>query len=102
MSILEKRYVWRRDERDRKRLPHTLSQLQRDNVRRGLASLLMRYGRVGLAKRMGLTYEGMRKTLKRAPTRRVAVLVAFAAGVSIDDVITGAWPGVCPHCGRSE
>jgi len=44
----------------------------------------------------------LEKTLKRAPTRRVAVLVAFAAGVSIDDVITGAWPGVCPHCGRSE
>lgn len=102
MSILEKRYVWRRDERDRKRLPHTLSQPQRDNVRRGLSSLLMRYGRAGLAKRMGLTYEGMRKTLKRHPTRRVAVLVAFVAFVAIDDVLTGAWPRVCPSCGRCE
>lgn len=100
MSILEKRYVWRRAEKDRKRLPHTLSQLQRDNVRRGLASLLMRYGRAGLAKRMGLTYEGMRKTLKRAPTRRVAVLVAFVAGVSIDDVVSGEWLRACPSCGR--
>jgi hypothetical protein len=102
MSILEKRFVWRRAEKDRKRLPHTLSQLQRDNVRRGLASLLMRYGRAGLAKRMGLTYEGMRKTLRRAPTRRVAVLVAFVAGVGIDDVVSGAWPSVCPTCGRCE
>ena len=71
-------------------------------MRRGLSSLLLRYGRAGLAKRMGLTYEGMRKTLKRAPTRRVAVLVALVAGVGIDDVVSGAWPGVCPTCGRCE
>jgi hypothetical protein len=99
MSILEKRFVWRRAEKDRKRLPHTLSQLQRDNVRRGLASLLLRYGRAGLAKRMGLTYEGMRKTLKRAPTRRVAVLVAFVADVEVAEVLAGEWPSVCPSCG---
>ncbi len=101
MSILEKRYVWRRDERDRKHLPHVLSQLQRDNVRRGLSSLLLRYGRAGLAKRMGLTYEGMRKTLKRHPTRRVAVLVAFVAEVDVAAVLSGTWPSVCPHCGRT-
>jgi hypothetical protein len=101
MSILEKRFVWRRAEKDRKRIPHTLSQLQRDSVRRGLRSLLVRYGRGELAKRMGLTAEGMRKTIKRPPTRRVAVLVAFVAGVAIDDVVSGAWPSVCPHCGRS-
>ena len=32
MSILEKRFVWRRDERDRRHAPYILSQLQRDNV----------------------------------------------------------------------
>lgn len=71
-------------------------------MRRGLRSLLLRYGWSGLAKRMGLTYEGMRKTLKRPPTRRVAVLVAFVAGVGIDEVMSGVWPSVCPRCGRSE
>ena len=102
MSILEKRFVWRRDEKDRKRLPHKLSQLQRDNVRRALRSLRMKHGMSGLAGRMGLTYDGMRKTLKRAPTMRAAVLVAFVAGVSIESVLAGAWPCVCPHCGRSD
>lgn len=102
MSILEKRFVWRRPEAERKRRPNTLSQLERDNVRRGLQSLLLRYGRAGLAKRMGLTYEGMRKTIKRPPTMRVAVLVAFVAGVEPDAVLAGAWPCVCPMCGQSE
>jgi hypothetical protein len=102
MSILEKRYVWRRDERDRKRPRHKLSQEQRENVRRGLSSLVMRYGRAELARRMGLTREGMRMMIKRPPTRRVAVLIAFVASVSIDDVLTGVWPRVCPTCGRCE
>lgn len=75
MSILEKRFVWRRPEADRKRLPNTLSQLERDRVRLGLRYLRIRYGKGELAKRMGLTSEALRKTLKRAPTMRVAVLV---------------------------
>lgn len=102
MSILEAKQVWRRREADRKRPRHKLSQEQRDNVRRGLSSLVMKYGRAELATRMGLTREGMRLTIKRPPTRRVAVLVSFVAGVSIDDVITGVWPSRCPTCGRSE
>lgn len=102
MSILEAKQVWRRREADRKRLRHKLSQEQRDNVRRGLSSLLLRSGRADLAKRMGLTREGMCMTIRRPPTRRVAVLIAFVAGVSIDDVVTGAWPSVCPTCGRCE
>lgn len=102
MSILEAKQVWRRREADRKRPRHKLSQEQRDNVRRGLSSLLMRYGRRELAERMGLTREGMRLTIKRPPTRRVAVLISFVSGVSIDDVLTGVWPPVCPTCGRHE
>jgi hypothetical protein len=101
MSILEAKQVWRRAEADRKRLPLALSQDERDNVRRGLSSLLAKHGRAGLAKRMGLTAEGMRKTIKRAPTRRVAVLVAFVADVEPAAVLSGAWPCVCPTCGRS-
>ena len=100
MSILEEKQTWRRPEAERRRPPNTLSQGQRDNVRRGLDSLRMRYGRSGLAAQMGLTYNGMRKTLKRPPTMRVAVLVAFVAGVSVDDMLSGAWPSVCPTCGR--
>jgi hypothetical protein len=76
MSILEKRFVWRRPEAERRRRPLQLSQLERDNVRRGLRSLLAKYGRVRLARAMGLSYDALRKTIKRAPTMRVAVLVA--------------------------
>ena len=51
---------------------------------------------------MGLTYDALRKTLKRPPTMRVAVLVAYVAGVSVDDVLSGVWPGDrCPVCGGS-
>jgi lambda repressor-like predicted transcriptional regulator len=45
-----------------------------------------------LGKRMGLTYDGLRKTLKRAPTMRVAVLVAFVADVKPEVVLSGKWP----------
>lgn len=82
MSILETEWVWRRPEAERRRLTQTLSQEQRDNVARRLRGLRMRYGRSGLAAGMGLTYDGMRKTLKRSPTMRVAVLVAYGAPAS--------------------
>lgn len=102
MSILEQKFTWRRPEAERKRLPQTLSQEEREHVRLALRHLRIRLGRGELAKRMGLTYDALRKTLKRAPTRRVAVLVAFVVGVSIDDVLGGAWPGDrCPTCGGS-
>jgi hypothetical protein len=102
MSILERKFIWRRDEADRKRRPNTLSQVERERVRLGLRYLRIRYGRGELAKRMGLTYDGLRKTLKRAPTMRVAVLVAFVAGVEVAEVLAGAWPSVCPHCGHCD
>ncbi len=102
MSILESKQIWRRSESERRRLPHTLSQGQRENVRRALNVLRMRHGRRGLAARMGFTYDGMLKTLKRTPTMRVAVLVAFVSGASIKDVLVGNWPIACPHCGRYE
>jgi hypothetical protein len=100
MSILERKFIWRRPEAERKRLPNTLSQAQRENVRRGLRSLRMRHGIAGLAARIGLSYDGARKTLKRPPTMRVAVIVAYVAGVELDDVLSGKWPSVCPTCGR--
>jgi hypothetical protein len=62
----------------------------------------MTHGRSGLATRMGLTYDGMCKTPKRPPTMRVAVLVADVSGATVDDVLKGAWPSVCPHYGRCD
>ena len=102
MSILETKYLWRRPEAERKRRPFQLSQLERDNVRRGLRSLLAKYGRVRLARAMGLSYDALRKLLKRVPTMRVAVLVAFVADAEPAAVLAGAWPCVCPMCGRCE
>jgi hypothetical protein len=40
--------------------------------------------------------------MKRPSTRRVAVLVAFVADVEPAAVLSGAWPSICPHCGRGE
>lgn len=104
MSILEKKEVWRRyvDENRWQYQRPSLTGHERDNVRRALSALRMKYGRSDLAARMGLTYDGMRKTLKRTPTRRVAVLIAFVVGVKVVDVLAGRWPSVCPHCGRCE
>jgi lambda repressor-like predicted transcriptional regulator len=101
MSILEAKQVWRRDEADRKHRPMELTQAERDNVRRALSSLLTKHGRSELAARMELTRDALRKLLKRPPTRRVAVLVAWIAGVEPAAVLSGAWPSVCPTCGRS-
>jgi len=102
MSILEAKQVWRRDEADRKRRPLALSQEERDNVRRALRSLHAKHGRVGLATAMGLSRDALRKVMKRPPTRRVALAVAYVASVDLAQVISGAWPSVCPHCGRSD
>jgi DNA-binding phage protein len=100
MSILEQRFIWRRPETERRRLPQALSQDEREHVRIALRYLRLRLGRGELATRMGLTYDGLRKTLKRAPTMRVAVLVAFVAGVKLEGVLKGTWPGErCPTCG---
>lgn len=102
MSILETKWAWRRPEAERRRRPLQLSQLERDNVRRGLRSLLAKYGRVRLARAMKLSYDALRKVIKRAPTMRVALAVAYVARVDVDDVLAGEWPSVCPHCGRCE
>jgi len=77
MSILEAKQVWRRDQADRRHSYQILTQTERDNVRRALASLLAKHGRSELAARMELTRDALRKLLKREPTRRVAVLVAW-------------------------
>jgi hypothetical protein len=51
---------------------------------------------------MGLSYDALRKVVKRAPTMRVAVLIAFVAWVEVEEVLAEAWPIVCPVCGRCE
>ena len=100
MSILEDKFTWRRPEAERRRRPEMLSQDQREHVRLALRYLRMRLGRGELAKRMGLTYDGLRKTLKRPPTMRVSVLVAFVADLKVEVVLSGKWPGErCPTCG---
>jgi hypothetical protein len=100
MSILEQKFTWRRPEAERRRLPHTLSQVERERVWTARRYLRIRLGRAELGRRMGLTYDALRKTLKPPPTRRVAVLVAYVVGVPVDDLLEGAWPGDrCPTCG---
>ena len=41
------------------------------------------------------------RTRTQRPTVRLAALVACAAKVNLEDVLSGAWPGdLCPRCGQ--
>jgi hypothetical protein len=74
-------------------------------VKTALAFLAKRHATWdGLAKAMGLK----KHTIHYAGSKRggvsggVAIRTARAAGVPVEDVLSGAFPrpGVCPHCGR--
>ena len=56
-----------------------------------------------LAYKMGVDRTAVRRALKERPSPGVtlALDVARAAGVTVDDVLAGRFPppGSCPHCG---
>jgi hypothetical protein len=105
MSILTEKVTWRREpsaKQRQKRTRETLTAAQQANVRRAISALRLRYGSAKvLAGMMGISAAAFWKA--RAPSRqqspRLALVVARVACVSVDDVLTGAWPAVCQHCG---
>ncbi len=85
---------------------HELTTREQANVRVVLRALSVRHGGMALfAARFGLSYEHMRKVLYGvAPAgAATAIRVAHAAGVPVDDVLSGRYPGsdVCRHCGHA-
>lgn len=105
MTILTKPKVWRADRPvNETRRSSDLTPAERENLRAALRFLRVRLG--GCAK----LAEAMRanvQTLQSATRPRrslgagLALRAARVAGVPVEDVLSGAWPGErCPHCGR--
>jgi hypothetical protein len=100
MPILTETETWRRGSQPR---PGTLTAEQAANVRRAIDALAVSFETpMALAKVLGVTLSAMWKyrDRNRKVSARLALVVAGAAGVAVDDVLAGRWPGdVCIHCG---
>jgi hypothetical protein len=106
MAILRERTVWRRAVSE-KRARSGLDRAKQANVVKALRFLRARYGSwAETAKMLGTTVSTLYTVTTPAGTRRIgagiALRAATVAGVTVDDVLTGAWPpvGACAHCGR--
>jgi hypothetical protein len=104
MAILTTKQTWRRNpEPGWTRRKEFLTLDERENVRRAVLYLCGRYPTA--AERMavlGLTRDALAKarSQRRAQTYRLACIVARVAGVPVEKVTSGLWPGDrCPHCG---
>ncbi len=82
-----------------------LTREEQDNVRFALRALRVSNGGLALlAARMECSYTSLEKASFSA--RPVGALMAFRvahfAGVAVDDVLSGRWPGreFCRHCGH--
>lgn len=108
MRILKEKEVRRRERAPRDHeLVNELGATERANV---IAALNVMHIRLGtwqaVAKAMSVTPRVVENAVarKRKPSAGLAIRVARLAGVSVDDVLSGAFPkpGSCPMCGRCE
>lgn len=103
MTILRTTVQWSRPRKKPRRVPDLTPQ-ERACVKEALRFLLHRERSwSAVAKLLGVETLAPKEAAKpRAnPSAGIALRVARAVGVSIEDVLTGRWPGVCPTCGRS-
>jgi hypothetical protein len=106
MAILTEKQAWRRrtPEPGRRR-KRTLTPNEQTNVLRAIEWLRVKYRSPrALADAIGMTVEALQKATSpgRPPTRRLAMLAAYAGDVEAERVLAGAWPGEeCPWCGSS-
>lgn len=82
-----------------------LTTVEQDHVRAAIRVLKVRDGGFALlAARMEVTQDHIRKALagQRSIGAMTAIRVAQSAGVSLDEILTGAFPGptACRHCGH--
>ena len=104
MTILTAKQTWRRNpEPEPKQLGNRLGPVERDNVRRAAVYLCGRYASLdACAAALGITREAVKKAcqVRRAQTYRLACILARGAGVPVEKILSGLWPGDrCPHCG---
>jgi hypothetical protein len=104
MTILTATKLWRRNPEPKpKQLGNRLNPTERENVRRAVVFFAGRYATAeACSAALGLTFDALKKaqSRRRAQTYRLACVVARAAGVPVEKVLSGLWPGDrCPHCG---
>jgi hypothetical protein len=103
--ILTAREVWTKPKpADPERTSLTLTAEEAKSVRAGLHWLRLRHGGwVPLGKVLRVKVKTLQNYgTNRAPSAAVAIRAARLAGIGVDDLLTGRWPGgACPHCGRS-
>jgi len=76
---------------------------EQEHVRAAVRFLRVRLGGLAkLAAAMGSNIGTVTAILRRPVSAGLALRVARAAKVPLEDVLTGRWPpdGMCPHCGR--
>jgi hypothetical protein len=104
MAILTHPTAWRRERGPNARQPD-LDAAETKNVQAALRFLKAQRGSARkLAAAMRLPFGTVQSAL--VPTRRVSLRTAMRAarlaGVTLEAVLGGAWPGTrCPHCGRN-
>jgi hypothetical protein len=106
MPILTKTITWRRPRPPNEtRGANDLTPEEQDHVRAALRVLRARFGSwPNLAKAMRAGRGHLQKIVggSGTPSAGLALRAARAAGVPMEDVLSGAWPkpGACPMCGR--
>ncbi len=105
MTILTETKRWRRnDPPEFERTRRVLSQDEQANVRLGVEFLCVKLGgREAVAAEMRFSSDALHKAsgTRRPQSMRLAIMVAYVGGTTIDDVLSGVRPGdECPWCGR--
>lgn len=105
MAILRRRETWKREQTEAmvRRQLGTLTIEEQSNVRKAIRALRVRLGSNALlAEAMGMSSGALHHAAvpSERPSACLAMRVARVAGVPVGDVLSGAWPGRCPACGR--
>lgn len=105
VTILTAPKRWRKELAVRPDCTPDLTPEETANVRRALRFLRVRVGTAAkLGAAIGVPHKQIDKLCSRKgrPGVGMALRVARAAHVNVEDVLGGAWPpeGACPHCGR--
>lgn len=106
MAILRERQVWKRvDHRRAWNSVNTLSHDEQAHVRVALLTLHARHGSwETVARIMNVHEENLLRlatSARHPPSAGIALRAARLAGVPVEDVLSGAFPGrkACPACG---
>jgi hypothetical protein len=101
MAILRERIEW---SRPRKLRTPELGLDEQEHAKNAIRFLRVRLGTwADLAAKTGCSEAILRhsQVKRRRVSANVALRIARAAGVPLEDILSGAWPGhACPHCGH--